>query len=116
MTCGCCHEKDVENPEQRWAFWFAGFGSGPDTVNSTFWTVAILYLASLDAKCGINPADNLSSGVDGLVTFSFSLFLLCFLLSVWNPSFFCNKISMLAVARVMFRCVHRIVNGTKLYF
>ena len=72
MPCKCCHSwaasKDSDETEkaERWGFWFAGFGSGPDTVNGTWWSVAILALAVSDAVCGVNPADMLSSGADGL--------------------------------------------------
>ena len=72
--CKCCkcHEwaaspdSDEQEKRERWAFWFAGFGSGPDTVNGTWWSVAILALAVSDSICGTNPTDQLRSGADGL--------------------------------------------------
>ena len=68
--CGCCVEKETDNLDavavkERWAWWFSGFASGPDTINGVFWSVAILYLASLDAVCDTN--DGFSSGADGLM-------------------------------------------------
>jgi len=66
MTCGCLHEKNKEHAKERWGWWFAGFGSGPYTVNGTFWSVALLYLSSLDATCDYNGFDDRSSGADGL--------------------------------------------------
>ena len=72
--CKCCkcHEwaaspdSDEQEKRERWAFWFAGFASGPDTVNGTWWSVAILALAVSDSICGTNPTDQLRSGADGL--------------------------------------------------
>lgn len=61
----CCHEKE-EHAAERWGWWFSGFALGPAVVNATFWGVAIIHLASLDAHCNVNPSDGLSSGADGL--------------------------------------------------
>ena len=72
MACKCCHswaaseDSDDNEKKERWAFWFAGFGSGPDTVNGTWWSVAILALAVGDSICGTNPADGLTSGANDL--------------------------------------------------
>ena len=42
VVCGCCYEKDPKLDDktkaQRWAYWFAGFGVGPDTANGAFCT------------------------------------------------------------------------------
>jgi len=87
MPCKCCHnlaaspDSTEKEKEERWAFWFAGFGSGPDTVNGTWWSVAILALAVSDAVCGINPTDQLSSGADGLA---------CTPEGLWNETVFSN--------------------------
>ena len=49
--CLSCHNwaasenSDAKEKKERWGFWFAGFATGPDTVNATFWSVAILALA-----------------------------------------------------------------------
>jgi hypothetical protein len=85
MACKCCHswaaskDSDEKEKRERWGFWFAGFGSGPDTVNGTWWSVAILALAVSDSICGINPTDQLSSGRDGMS---------CTPTAYWNESMF----------------------------
>lgn len=83
MVCGCCHEKSIDldpvQKEERFAFWFAGFCVGPDTVNGVFWAAAILAYANMDSTCGVNPYDGLTSGADGKMCSSNTL---------WNDTLF----------------------------
>lgn len=73
------NEVTTSQREQRWAWWFAGFATGPDTVNAVFWSVAVIYFAGLDSTCGINPQDGLSSGANDMA---------CLPNSYWNDTLF----------------------------
>jgi MFS-type transporter involved in bile tolerance (Atg22 family) len=65
LKCAHTEGSDESNDRERFAFWFAGWGMGPDTINSTWWSVAILALAAGDAICATDPSTGLSSGADG---------------------------------------------------
>ena len=87
--CGCCVEgenaedngkkMEQKHRDERWAWWFSSFSLGPDTANSSFWSVAFTVLAAGDSMCGPNPADGLSSGADGMA---------CTPANLWNETVF----------------------------